>query len=119
MKHIAVVQSFHTGRFLLTEREGVWEWPRVADIDENSAMLFDSMNLITDITGIESGDMVLDYFRGPKKHQIFYFNLQGEPAVPGDACWFSLYDFPEKVSCFVEEVSDFSKFIEKSIEPTI
>jgi len=115
-KHITVIQSTTTGRFLLKQEEGVWTFPHVVDVTADRALLFESLHECQNLTGQDGEELLMDWLSHPT-HQLFFATISGEPLASQEGSWFALYDFPEPLSKIVVDICRFNAFLLKSSRP--
>lgn len=117
MKHIVVIQNSNTGRFLLKKENDVWNWPFVEECNPEEPMLFNSLTVCEALSNVDVDNMLMDFVDYPKD-QLFFIYIRDENLTP-DVAWHYLYEFPENVSSFIEEVCDHETFIKKAISPAL
>lgn len=115
-----VVQSSTTGRLLLKQRNNVWGFTAENPWDDSEPMLFNGLEEIRSILGLneEFDGLVVDFVGSIAGIQMFHCVMDSEPPVlDTNSDWFSLFNFPENFDPQNVRVFDHGLFIEKIISP--
>lgn len=117
-KVILVLQSKTTGRFLISNHEGLWNWTSVRNNNPLEAVMFNALddvnNLIQD--GLDNDNLSLEILGGTPDLLIHAW-VEGEPRPKPTAEWVSAFMFPDNCHKDIDKVFSLASFREISVRP--
>lgn len=118
-KHVLVIQSRATGRFLLKETNDVWDFSVQMEWDREKAMLFALLHDASALFGWEDiEDYTVDYVGTYDVGLVFHVMIDDEPQATDDQSqWFALFDFPEPFNSATDSLFDSDEFMSRIVSP--
>lgn len=118
--HILVIQSRKTGRFLLRENNGVWNFAIALPFDDQKGMLFELLKEGNLAMGQapDWDNYSIDFLDNFPNGTVFHGIVNDETLAPGSKdAWFPLFDFPENFDALSDTLFESQEFIERIISP--